>query len=310
MKFYVGVTDKKWFEHLSQLQPDEVNFWRPGGNVLFKAIPQYAPFLFKLHNPYNYIVGGGFFIRYSFLPLTLAWDSFGNKNGAPDYKTFRNSVLKYRERKGNIEEIDPVIGCIVLADPFFFIKDEWIPIPSDWSPNIVQGKTYNTEDKVGAELWDEVQTRIETRYIFDEKNNTFEVKERYGREYLTRPRLGQGAFRVLVTEAYGRRCAMTGERTLPVLNASHIRPYSEEGPHAINNGLLLREDLHTLFDRGYMTVTQDLKIEVSKRIKEDFGNGRDYYKMHGKGLLVLPESRLEFPSEEYIQWHNENVYIS
>ena len=209
-----------------------------------------------------------------------------------------------------MEEIDPVIGCIILTAPFFFEKDEWIPIPSDWSPHIVQGKIYSTEDKVGAELWDEVQARIETRYILDEKNNTVGVKERYGREYLTRPRLGQGAFRVLVTEAYGRRCAMTGERTLPVLNASHIKPYSQEGPHAVSNGLLLREDLHTLFDRGYMTVTKDLRVEVSKSIKEDYGNGREYYAMHGKKLFVLPQNILELPSKEYIEWHNDNVYIS
>lgn len=89
---------------------------------------------------------------------------------------------------------------------------------------------------------------------------------------------------------------MTGERTLPVLNASHIKPYSQDGPHSINNGLLLREDLHTLFDRGYMTVTKNLKIEVSKRIREDFGNGRDYYKTHGQGLLVLPENTLDIPA--------------
>ena len=40
--------------------------------------------------------------------------------------------------------------------------------------------------------------------------------------------------------------AITGEKTLPVLNAAHIKPYAEEGPHEVRNGLLLREDLHTL----------------------------------------------------------------
>ena len=127
---------------------------------------------------------------------------------------------------------------------------------------------------------------------------------------MIRPRLGQGAFRVLVTEAYNRRCAFTGERTLPVLNAAHIKPYSQNGPHVVNNGLLLREDLHTLFDRGYMTMTEDYRIEVSKRIKEDYGNGREYYKMHGNNLPVLPRNKLELPAKEYIRWHNENVYIS
>src|SRR5690606_11461688 len=85
-----------------------------------------------------------------------------------------------------------------------------------------------------------------------------EIKEegpRYGAEYLARARLGQGAFRVLVTDAYQKRCAISGERTLPVLQAAHIRPYAAAGPHRVSNGLLLRSDLHILFDRGYVTVT-------------------------------------------------------
>jgi putative restriction endonuclease len=88
-------------------------------------------------------------------------------------------------------------------------------------------------------------------------------------EEVIRPRLGQGAFRVLVTDAYQRRCAVTGERTLPVLESAHIKPYARSGPHSNNNGLLLRSDLHKLFDLGYITVTGDMRIEVSKRIKLD-----------------------------------------
>ncbi|HBE78181.1 MAG TPA: hypothetical protein DDW65_10430 [Firmicutes bacterium] len=47
--------------------------------------------------------------------------------------------MKYRSKNGKIE-IDPVIGCIILTSPFFFDEPEWIPVPADWSPNIVQGK--------------------------------------------------------------------------------------------------------------------------------------------------------------------------
>lgn len=53
-------------------------------------------------------------------------------------------------------------------------------------------------------------------------------EERY-HHILIRHRLGQGAFRVLVTDAYQRRCAISGEKTLPVLEAAHIRPYSQHG---------------------------------------------------------------------------------
>ncbi len=91
------------------------------------------------------------------------------------------------------------------------------------------------------------------------------------------------------TEAYHRRCAITGEKTLPVLNASHIKPYSKEGPHIASNGLLLRQDIHTLFDRGYITINKDHVVEVSKRIKADYGNGKEYYAYHGKPLSNIPD---------------------
>ena len=77
----------------------------------------------------------------------------------------------------------------------------------------------------------------------------------------------------------------------------------------INNGILLRVDIHRLFDKGYITVTRNHNVEVSKAIKEEFENGRDYYRHHGKPLLILPHQDWERPGEEYLSWHNENVFI-
>jgi putative restriction endonuclease len=122
--------------------------------------------------------------------------------------------------------------------------------------------------------------------------------------------LGQGAFKVLVTDAYNRRCAVTGEKTLPVLQAAHIKPYSESGPHSIENGLLLRADMHILFDKGYLTVTPDLHTEVSKRIETNFHNGKEYYKFHGKKLENIPSRLGERPSAEYLRWHNDNKFAA
>jgi putative restriction endonuclease len=134
--------------------------------------------------------------------------------------------------------------------------------------------------------------------------------QRYGADYLAHARLGQGAFRVLVTDAYQRRCAITGERRLPVLEAAHIRPYAETGPHLISNGLLLRSDLHILFDEGYVTVTENLCVQVSDRIKEEFENGREYYQHRGKPLLIIPGGQGERPEAEFLRWHNEHRYLA
>ena len=60
MKIWVGVTDGDWFSYLRAHAPDEVNFWQPSGSKQFKVLQPGEPFLFKLHSPQNYIVGGGF----------------------------------------------------------------------------------------------------------------------------------------------------------------------------------------------------------------------------------------------------------
>ncbi|MDO7785833.1 hypothetical protein P6N53_01115 [Desulforamulus aquiferis] len=77
-----------------------------------------------------------------------------------DYYSFSNAIHKYR--KSNFRsEPDPVIGCIILTAPFFFEKSEWIPVPEDWKPNIVQGKSYDTSTLLGRRLYQQVQERLQ-----------------------------------------------------------------------------------------------------------------------------------------------------
>lgn len=101
---------------------------------------------------------------------------------------------------------------------------------------------------------------------------------------------------------------MTGEKTLPVLEAAHIKPYSELGPHLVSNGILLRSDLHKLFDLGYVTVTPDHHLEVSPRLKEEWKNGREYYAHHGQSLRFPPYDLAGMPSREFLSWHNAHRY--
>jgi putative restriction endonuclease len=65
--------------------------------------------------------------------------------------------------------------------------------------------------------------------------------------------------------------------------------------------------VHTLFDRGYLTVSPDYHVEVSHRLKEEFDNGKEYYALQGKTIL-LPGNPLFRPSPEQLGWHNDNVY--
>jgi putative restriction endonuclease len=138
MKGFVGVTDGDWFELLSSIEGiDEVNFWQPSGRSQFRALQPGELFLFKLHSPRNFIVGGGFFAHFSQLPVSLAWESFGQKNGATSLAEMRTRIEKYRRGREADRFADYVIGCILLEQPFFFPESLWIPVPGDWSPNIV-----------------------------------------------------------------------------------------------------------------------------------------------------------------------------
>lgn len=301
MKSYVGVTDSTWFE-LLRLQPhlEEVNFWQPGGSRQFRALTEGDLFLFKLHSPRNYIVGGGLFAHFSLLPISLAWSAFGISNGARSLDEMRQRTMQYRRSSSDLKA-DFTIGCIILTQPFFLSEDRWIPVPHDWSPNIVQGKGYDMSVEPGATLYRQLLDSLAGLRVQDAD------LPRFGEGVIVHPRLGQGSFRIVVTDAYERRCAITGERVLPVLEAAHVKPYSEGGQHRVDNGLLLRSDIHTLFDRGYLTVTEDLHVEVSKRIKEEFQNGKDYYSLHGQELRhpALESGEL---AVENIRWHNEKIY--
>jgi putative restriction endonuclease len=305
MKLWLGVTDNGWFDFLSNANVDEVNFWQPSGRAPFVGLEAGAPFLFKLKRPYNHVAGGGTFVKFSTLPLSLAWEVFGIKNGAESRETFEAMI---RRLVPDPSARDPEIGCTILTAPFFWSEENWIANPPGWASNVVRGRYYDTYESGGANLWAAVQERFKSSLASGLPNQVQEASARYGEPTIIKPRLGQGAFRVAVTDAYRRRCAITGESTLPVLEAAHIRPFARSGINEVSNGMLLRSDFHKLFDAGLVTVTPELRVEVSPQIKEQWFNGQPYYRLHGKALSNIPQDPGHRPSENFLSWHNENCF--
>lgn len=301
VRLVVAITDADWFNHLRVIPDlDELNFWAPGA-ANFRALAPGELFLFKLHSPNDFIVGGGIFAYANTIPLSLAWEAFGEKNGAGSLREMRARIAKYRAI-GRDDRSDFQIGCRILTNPFFLPRDQWIPVPRSWPRNIVTFKTYSTDDEEGLALWHAAQSPLDSR-----RNLVREDQARYGSPYEIQPRLGQGAFRVLVTDTYKRRCAISGEKTLPALDAAHIIPYGEGGVHEASNGILMRRDIHSLFDAGYLTVTPEMRIEVSRRIREEYENGRDYYALHGRRISEPDQLTLR-PDKSALIWHNEERF--
>lgn len=310
MEYYLGQTDWGWYDYLRQRSPEDINFWRPGGNSAFRALRLGEPFLLKLKRPHNAIGGVGFYSAQSQIPLSTAWDTFQCRNGFDTIDEFRKAIQRYRRDK----ERNPIIGCIALTNPVFFKREDWIAVPEDWSTNIVQGKTYTTNSAIGLALWRRVESLVNNYLDETPLVSTLTVvaddRSEYGNSILRKVRIGQGAFRLSVIDAYQKRCAITGEKTLPVLEAAHIRPFAEAGPNQVTNGLLLRSDMHKLFDNGYITITPNYRIEISQRIKEEFNNGQEYYQYHGKSMLVLPATEINRPSKLFLDYHNQTIFRS
>lgn len=307
----VAVTDFGWYDFLSRRIVPEVDFWTPSDRRRFAA-PEFSPFFFKLKAPYRAIAGFGFFARWSSLPPWLAWECFGEGNGCATLAELEQRLSDIRERIHYVAR-GPIanIGCILLVQPVFFLRDAWIPQPSDWRDRTVSSQSYDLTAGEGRRIWEQCLERAPAR--LRQQPHVLPLvagptAARYGAPQIVAPRLGQGTFRVGVTDAYERSCAVTGEHSLPALEAAHIRSYASDGPHEVRNGVLLRADLHRLFDKGYVTVTPDLRLEVSGRLHADYRNGRSYYPFHGRRLRP-PRLERDLPATEYLAWHNEHVYL-
>jgi len=282
MQFWVGIADDDWYIRLSRLRPDEVNLWQPSLKPLVHLDPG-TLYLFKLRTPNDVIVGGGWFAHFSVLPCFLAWQAFGEKNGvASQDDLIRQTDLSRQSRTSEL-------GCNLLLQPFFLPEEDWIPIPSNWSPNI-HGLTYDTDEAHGAELWHKVQDKI----------------ARHGTSATRSP--GPGTFQILVTDAYHRHCAVTNADTLPALSAAPIRPVARKGLLQTSNGLLLREDIQRLFAEGYVTIDENQRFMVSEQLREHYADSRDYHRYHGARLQNLPDDPADQPAEEFLRWHREECF--
>ncbi len=301
---YIGNTDFEWYQFLSA-HPEfrEINFWQPSGGRGFRAISPGEPFFFRLKSPHNAIAGFGYLSRHEILPTWLAWDTFEMANGTPSFQEMTRRIARYRHAPEDPHG-ENKIGCLMIVDPVFFPQGSWIREPAGWHQNTVQGQKIDLSSGEGLRISMECNLRASGGA---QLSNDGKKEERFGSPLTVHPRLGQGSFRLAVTDAYHGACAVTGEHSLPALEAAHIRSYSEGGEHEISNGLLLRSDIHRLYDKGYVTVSPDLHFEVSRKLKEDFSNGKSYYGFHG-ALISLPVRIEDQPNREMLAWHNQNHF--
>lgn len=117
-------------------------------------------------------------------------------------------------------------------------------------------------------------------------------------------------FRRIVLRAYDERCAITGLKLIngggrAEVNAAHIRPVQENGPDVVNNGLALSGTAHWMFDRGLISMGDDLDILVSRQVN-DVDSVRNFINATGHAFRPLRECNRPHP--HFLQWHRENCF--
>lgn len=192
----------------------------------------------------------------------------------------------------------------MISQPVFFPRGDWVADHAEWHPRIQVGKTIDVASGDGRRVLAECLERAAR--LRPEAEPLADELRRFGAPQIVQPRLGQGTFRIAVTSAYGA-CAVSGEHSLPALEAAHVRPYADGGAHALPNGLLLRADIHRLYDAGYVTVTPDHRFRVSHDLFADFHNGREYERFAGRAITV-PRTLTDRPDRELLDWHAAEVF--
>lgn len=316
---FVANTDKAWFDFLAGRavggRVDEVNFWSPQSTRPMKRMSPGEPVFFRLKSPHHAVAGYGFFAHFACVGLDEAWRLFGWRNGDPYEAAFLQRIGRYRK----LDLMDPrtpwaPLGCTVLRDARFWAPPAWIPWGEDqgWAPNIVQGKAEQDPSRAEALLAriarDAAHADVEAE--LDDRFELVRVDERAREAAETVVREGQGTFRARLLDAYGRRCAVTGEHTEPVLDAAHIQRYLGPRSNHVQNGLLLTKEFHALFDAGLVGVTPEYRVRVSPAIRARWRNGHRYYPYDDRALLVVPGRAAEQPSRDALDWHMKHVFVA
>jgi putative restriction endonuclease len=313
---YIAVTDIEWFEFVRRLaderrRVDELNFWNPSGRPLKNFGPGEPVFL-RLKSPRNAIVGYGFFAHFTQLRIDEAWACFQEKNGASSLLELCAAIGRYRpEGVSAVYHNLPEIGCTILRDAVLWPPSRWISWGQDqgWHPSQMRGATERDPRRADRLLGEILRDHQEPPPELVRPFKIQEVDERKLVDSQAVRREGQGTFRAVLLDAYGRRCSITGERTEPVLDAAHIQPYLGPESNHVQNGLLLTKEFHKLFDLGYVGVTPAYEVRISHRLRDDWDNGRRYYEYDRRRLITVPDDPRHRPSPGALQWHFERKFL-
>jgi putative restriction endonuclease len=251
----------------------------------------------------TYICGGGFYCATRTMEPSKAWDLYGVNNGADSFKDFREQLLAAGWREGEKLVANVINGC------FAFSRHESYQIPDELGIRIRTGTTipFSLNNPDGRFLARVVMHRRSPHLRPGTFNNEWPgiylmAAEKHARDYSM-------VFFTQMLRAYDFRCAVTGDRTQPLLDVAHIRTFYDERFTNPCNGIVMRTDIHRLFSQGYITCEYASDSEVVVIVSKDLAvaGGGEYMKYDGV-KLSLPEDKAMWPSRDYLVWHHERRF--
>ena len=130
------------------------------------------------------------------------------------------------------------------------------------------------------------------------------------RETIIKARVNQSFFRSTILSSYNQKCCITGLSIPDFLVASHIVPWKSDEKNRLNphNGLCLNSIHDRAFDRGFITITPDFKVMISKYFN-DYSNEnavKEFFSKYNNQSIILPDRFL--PSKEFLDFHYQTIF--
>ena len=280
--FAIANTEIKWADFLKENGlTSNVNFWTPT-DWKVSGLKKGARLYFMLKSPIRKIGGYGTFIEYKTMSVYDAWDKFGIRNGCDSLLELERRLTEYKSKVTL-----STIGCIVLEDLCFYDTPiDPASVGVIFPKEVVKLKYYNyTIDP----FWS--YEAVTYTSPFSLVASTSKKKT----SHLSTMREGQAQFKLDVSRAYDYKCCISGEKTPELLQAAHIQAYISKESNHIQNGLLLRIDLHKMYDSGLLTIDDSYQVHISKKVTSP-----DYTMFDGI-IISLPTDASKHPSKDAIK---------
>ncbi|MGN1280460.1 MAG: HNH endonuclease [Succinivibrio sp.] len=279
-----------WYTPVEELEQRSDEFLPPSGSLTLFLVEKDGKQL---------IVGGGFYLFHTNLTIESCWNSYGVLSG---YITYQDFMKRAKDCKADLN--DP-ISCYISDGSFIFIRNNIVEVPDDFKMDFENRSrlVISCQEPLGMYLGKICFERRSKQIDAGSADSTWPGIYYVASLHKSAQKAAQ--FRSFMINLYHRRCAVSGCSLVPILNVAHIKTIYDERYTRPCNGLILRSDIHKMFSKGLITFYYDgpdvIRVRVSENLKYDLSG--DYKDLEGKAL-TLPDDRTNWPSVEYLEWHN------